>query len=74
MVGFDQVDGEFAWMGILNLPEPIDPARPGAVAGWRITVEEWEALESDPLPFQVDSARRAADQRMAHRLYGRLSL
>jgi len=36
-------------MGILNLPEPIDPARPGAIAGWRVTVEEWEALEADPL-------------------------
>lgn len=56
VVGFDPVDGEFAWMGMLNLPEPVDPARPGAVAGWRITVEEWEALEADPLPFQVDSA------------------
>ena len=55
VVGFDPTDGEFAWMGILNLPEPIDPARPGAVADWRVTVEEWEALEADPVPFQVDS-------------------
>jgi hypothetical protein len=56
VVGFNPADGDFAWMGILNLPEPIDPARPGAVAGWRVTVEEWEALEADPLPFKVDSA------------------
>ena len=56
VVGFDPADGEFAWMGILNLPEQINPARPGAVAGWRVTVEEWEALEADPLPFKVDSA------------------
>lgn len=55
VVGFDPTDGEFAWMGMLNLPEPIDPARPGAVADWRVTVEEWEALEADPVPFQVDS-------------------
>jgi hypothetical protein len=56
VVGYDPADGEFAWMGILNLPEPIDPARPGAVVGWRVTVEEWEALEADPLPFKVDGA------------------
>ncbi|MEA2864106.1 MAG: hypothetical protein QOC84_2062 [Bradyrhizobium sp.] len=55
VVGFDPVDGEFAWMGMLNLPEPIDPARPGAALDWRVTIEEWEALESDPMPFRGDS-------------------
>jgi hypothetical protein len=55
VVGFDPTDGEFAWMGMLNLPKPIDPARPGAVDDWRVTVEEWEALEADPVPFQLDS-------------------
>jgi hypothetical protein len=53
VAGFDPADGEFAWLGMLELPEPIDPARPGASDDWRITVEEWEALESDPIPFNA---------------------
>ena len=55
VVGFDPTDGEFAWMGMLELPESIDPARPGAADDWRITVEEWEALEADPVPFHGDN-------------------
>jgi hypothetical protein len=55
VVGFDPTDGEFAWMGMLKLPEPIDPARPGAVDDWRITLEEWEALEADPAAFRGDT-------------------
>jgi hypothetical protein len=55
VVGFDSTDGEFAWMGMLNLPQPIDPAQPGAVDDWRITIEEWEALEADPAPFRGDT-------------------
>jgi len=51
VVGFDPADGEFAWMGVLKLPTPIDPARPGAVDNWRITIEEREAVEADPVPF-----------------------
>jgi hypothetical protein len=55
VVGFDPTDGEFAWMGMLNLSEPIDPARPGAIDDWRVTIEEWEALEADPAPFRGDT-------------------
>jgi hypothetical protein len=42
--------------GAADRPYRRDPARPVAVTGWRVTVEEWEALEADPLPFRVDAA------------------
>jgi hypothetical protein len=51
VVGSDPADGEFAWMSSLKLPVPIDPARSGDVEDWRVTVEEWEAAEADPVSF-----------------------
>jgi len=51
VVGFDPADGKFAWMSSLRLPVSIDPARTGDVGDWRVTVEEWEAVEADPVSF-----------------------
>jgi hypothetical protein len=58
-VDFDPVDGEFARLGMQNLLEPIDPARPGAALDWRVTIEEWEALEADPVPCRGDHLTRS---------------
>ena len=51
VVGFDPADGEFARMSSLKLPVPIGSASPGDVDDRRVTVEEWEAVEVDPVPF-----------------------
>jgi hypothetical protein len=40
-----------AWLGQLDLIEPMAPARPGQDAQWRVTIEEWEGIEADPQPF-----------------------
>jgi hypothetical protein len=43
------------WCGTLelpadHLPDGLPPATPGASPQWRVTVEEWERLQSDPNP------------------------
>ncbi|HEX9855762.1 MAG TPA: hypothetical protein VGC47_10630 [Acidimicrobiia bacterium] len=37
-----------AWVGTLESPRNIGLRRPGHIANWRVTVEEWERLPGDP--------------------------
>jgi hypothetical protein len=42
-----------AWVGTIAAPEPIALTRPeGDVSGWRVLVEEWERLPTDPAEGQ----------------------
>jgi hypothetical protein len=47
-------DGSVTWLGRIDLPEAIEPARPGQNDDWRVTVEEWEGIEADPQPFRIE--------------------
>lgn len=45
---------EAAWVAELDAGETIPLARPGqGASGWRIAVEEWEVLESDPARVDI---------------------
>ena len=48
-------DGQMvSWNGTLALPDSLAPGRPGSLADWRVTVEEWEMLPADgETPEQV---------------------
>ena len=39
---------EATWVGSLEAPRRIPLRRPGTLAQWRVTVEEWERLPGDP--------------------------
>ncbi len=47
-----------SWSAEIGLPQAIAPRRPGSSQAWRVTVEEWEHLPSDPDP----AVRGAATQ------------
>jgi hypothetical protein len=64
-IGSDAARGEVTWFGLLALTEPIPFARPGAQVDWRVTVEEWEGLEADPVPFAPDG-RLTMEWRLAY--------
>jgi hypothetical protein len=40
---------EVAWVGTLESVDEIPLRRPGEIADWRVTVEEWERLPGDPV-------------------------
>ncbi len=44
-----------AWLGQLELPEPVAPRRPGADPQWRVTIEETEWLDADQVNEAVKS-------------------
>ena len=58
---------EAAWVGELDAGEDIALERPQSGASdWRVTVEEWETIESDPIMVNVDIA---VPQREARLIY-----
>lgn len=57
--GSGATDRQVAWVGELEADQPITLSRPGhGPADWRVTIEEWENLEADP----VDSGPHALSQ------------
>jgi hypothetical protein len=40
---------EAAWVGVLDATEVIPLVRPGTNQDWRVTIEEWEHLQGDPV-------------------------
>lgn len=47
-IGGVSPEKDWAWTGVLDLPEPVALAEPGGAGEWRITVEEHEGLDADP--------------------------
>jgi hypothetical protein len=39
---------QWAWTGVIDLPDPLTLDTPGLEGEWRVAVEEHEAIESDP--------------------------
>jgi hypothetical protein len=48
-----------SWSGELDLPRAMPPRRPGSSQAWRVVVEEWEHLPSDPTPGTRGPARQS---------------
>jgi hypothetical protein len=60
-------DFEAAWVGELDAGQDIPFVRPGLSPGdWRVTVEEWEMLETDPVMINVDIAVPRQEARLIY--------
>jgi hypothetical protein len=54
------IDGTVvSWSGELDLPRAMPPKRPGSSQAWRVVIEEWEHLPSDPVPGSNGPARQS---------------
>lgn len=52
-IGGVSADGEWAWTGVVPTGAAIGPATPGNVDEWRVTVEEHEGIEADPVSLDT---------------------
>lgn len=63
------VDGAMvAWEGVLELPIPLPPKRPGSDQNWRVVVEEWERLPADSQVGRDTPSTGGADARTGSRV------
>lgn len=65
--GHGVTDRQAAWVGELGAGEPIELTRPGDGPGdWRVMVEEWERLETDPDPARPAASPLPWEQRLIY--------